>query len=137
MDWSTLAVVAVVGGFLLWRFGKAKQKTEQRAEAATQRLTRDNRLYQHIKSGMREYDWRRQDEAFQIRKHGELIFETAHMAAYKVVHFAEARVGFYFKDLNEYGLYGFFAGNGDDYFESYYRTDKTFQEEGRLLHDDH
>ncbi len=58
------------------------------------------------------------------------------MRAYHVNHFAESRVGFYFKDLNEYGLYGFFAGNDDDYIESYYRSDETFKLEGRLLHDD-
>jgi hypothetical protein len=45
-------------------------------------------------------------------------------------------VGFYFKDLDEYGLYGFFAGEGEEFFESYYRSDSTFQQEGQLLHDD-
>ena len=38
--------------------------------------------------------------------------------------------------LDEYGLYGFFAGNCDEFFHSYYRTDRTFQEEGQLLYDD-
>jgi hypothetical protein len=58
------------------------------------------------------------------------------MIAYNVDHFAETRVGFYFKDLNEYRMYGFFAGNGDETFESYYRTDSTFKKEETLLHDD-
>jgi hypothetical protein len=73
---------------------------------------------------------------YRRRKDGELIFEDTHMRAYHVDHFAESRVGFYFKDLNEFGLYGFFAGNDDDYFHSYYRSDQTFKLEGRLLHDD-
>jgi hypothetical protein len=36
-------------------------------------------------------------------------------------------------DHDEYGLYGFFAGNGDEFFESYYRTDRTFQKEEMLI----
>ncbi len=135
MDWTTIALLVAVGGFLLWR-GNVSEKDNERAEIARKRLERDNRLYQHIKAGMREYDWRRRDEKFTLRKDGELLFETAHMVVFNVSHFAEARVGFYFKDLEEYGLYGFFAGNDDEHFESYYRTDKTFQDEGRLLHDD-
>ena len=39
-------------------------------------------------------------------------------------------MGFYFKDLEECGLYGVFAGNDDDVIESYYRTDRIFREEG-------
>jgi len=31
-----------------------------------------------------------------------MLFETAHMVAYKVDHSAELRVGFYFKDLEVY-----------------------------------
>ena len=58
------------------------------------------------------------------------------MSAFHVSHFDESRVGFYFKDLGEYGLYGAFAGNGDEFIQSYYRTDRTFQEEARLLNND-
>jgi hypothetical protein len=132
MDWSLLLVLALVGGFLLWR----KSKKEEAAKIATDRLKRDTRLYQNIKAGMREYHWREHDQNFWKAESGAKLFETAHLSAFHVDHFAESRVGFYFKDLDEYGLYGFFAGNGDEFFESYYRTDRTFQEEGRLLHDD-
>ena len=92
--------------------------------------------YQHIKTGMREHNWRERDNDFWRAKDGERLFETAHLIAHRVDHVAESRVGFCFKDLNEYGLYGFFAGNADEFHESYDRTDKTFQEEGMLLHDD-
>ncbi len=61
--------------------------------------------------------------------------ENAHLQIYNVEHFAKSRLGFYFKDLNEYGLYSFFAGNDDDYIESF-RTDSTFKSEGQLLYDD-
>ncbi|UWU66114.1 hypothetical protein [Bradyrhizobium sp. NC92] len=132
MDWSLLLLLAIGGGFLLWR----QSKNAEKAQVANERLAKDNKLYQRIKEGMREYHWREREQDFWKAKNGQLLFETAHLAAYHVDHFAESRVGFYFKDLNEYGLYGFFAGNGDEFFESYYRTDKTFQEEGRLLHDD-
>ena len=132
MDWSLLGLLALVGAFFVWRSSKNAEK----AKAATERLDKDNRLYQHIKTGMREYHWRESKQNFWKAKNGELLFETAHLIAYRVDHFAESRVGFYFKDLNEYGLYGFFAGNGDEFYESYYRTDSTFQEEGMLLHDD-
>lgn len=135
MDWTTIALLVAVGGFLLWR-GSAAEKSEEKAESARARLKQDNRLYRNIKAGMREVNWRERDQGSRHRRDGEMIFENAHMAAYHVEHFAESRVGFYFKDLNEYGLYGFFAGSGDEFFESYYRTDKTFQEEGHLLHDE-
>jgi hypothetical protein len=128
MDWSVLAVLALVGVFFLWR----DQKHVEGAKVVSARLERDKRLYQHIKAGMREYDWRRREEPFRIHKDGDLLFETAHLSAFFVSHFAEARVGFYFKDINECGLYGYFAGNGDEFFESYYRSDKTFKTEGRL-----
>ncbi|MCK1723459.1 hypothetical protein [Bradyrhizobium sp. 141] len=132
MDWSLIAVLAIAGGFLLWR----QSKNAERAEAAKDRLARDNHLYQAIKAGMREYHWRERDHDFWKAKNGEKLFETAHLAAFRIDHFAESRVGFYFKDLDEHGLYSAFAGNGDELIESYYRTDGTFQQEGVLLHDD-
>ncbi|WP_431015145.1 hypothetical protein [Bradyrhizobium pachyrhizi] len=127
-------VPVLMGAFFLWR----RSKAEESAKVANARLHRDTLLYEHIKAGKREYDWRRRDESIQARKDGELVFETAHMAAYNVSHFAESRIGFYFKDIDEYGLYGFFAGEPGEYYDSYYRTDSTFKEEGRLLtrHDD-
>lgn len=132
MDWSLLAVLLVVGGFFLWR----QSRNAERAKVANERLEKDNRLYQHVKAGMREYNFRDRDNRFWKARDGELLFETAHLSAFHVDHVAESRVGFYFKDLDDFGLYGFFAGNGDEYRESYYRTDSTFQEEGQLLHDD-
>jgi hypothetical protein len=85
---------------------------------------------------VREYDWRRRENEFWGVKDGELLFETPHLSAFRVGHFAESRVGFYFKDIEEYGLYGFFAGEPGEYYDSYYRTDSTFQKEGRLLHNE-
>jgi hypothetical protein len=67
---------------------------------------------------MREYHWRERENDFWRAKGGELLFETAHLSAFHVSHFAESRVGFYFKDTEEFGLYGFFAGNDDDVFHS-------------------
>jgi hypothetical protein len=132
MDWWGWVLLGLVAGFFLWRRSKDKEK----AAVATEVLTNDNRLYQSIKAGMREVDWQNRAQPLKHYSDGELIFENAHMRAYHVDHFAETRVGFYFKDLNEYGLYGFFAGNGDEVHESYYRTNSTFKTEERLLYDD-
>jgi hypothetical protein len=132
MDWWGWVLLGLLAGFILWRHEKGKKESA----VATEILTNDNRLYQHIKAGMREVDWQNRGQAFKHHSDGELIFENAHMSAYHVEHFAETRVGFYFKDLNEYGLYSFFAGNGDETFENYYRTDSTFKTEGRLLYDE-
>jgi hypothetical protein len=129
MDWSFAIVLAIAGGFFLWR----QSKNTEKAQAANERLDRDTRLYQNIKAGMREYHWREREQPLWKAKNGEKVFETAHLSAFHVDHFAESRVGFYFKDLDEYGLYGFFAGNGDEFFESYYRTDRTFQKEEMLI----
>jgi hypothetical protein len=131
MDWSILVLV-LVGALFLWR----NQKNAAVAKAASDRLERDARLYQHIKTGMREYDWRDRDGLFWTAKDGELLFETAHLSAFHVHHFAESRVGFYFKDIDEFGLYGFFAGNGDEFYKSYFRTDRTFQKEEALMASD-
>ena len=132
MDWSLLLVLALVGVFFLWR----QSKNTEKAKAANERLERDTRLYRNIKAGMREYHWRERENDFWRAKDGELLFETAHLSAFCVSHFAESRVGFYFKGTKEFGLYGFFAGNDDDVFHSYYRTDRTFKKEEMLLTND-
>ena len=129
---SFLIVLVIAGGWYLWQ----RSRNVERAKVANERLAKDNRLYDHIKAGMREYHWRERDQPLWRAKHGEMVFETAHLQAFCLDHFAESRVGFYFKDLDEYGMHSFFAGNGDDFIESYYRTDSTFQKEGVLLHDE-
>ncbi|MDF0515749.1 hypothetical protein P0R31_00640 [Bradyrhizobium yuanmingense] len=128
---SWLIVLVIAGGWYLWQ----RSKNVERAKVANERLAKDNRLYERIKAGMREYHWRERDQPLWRAKHCEMVFETAHLQAFHLDNFAETRVGFYFKDINEYGMYSFFAGNGDDFIESYYRTDSTFQKEGMLLHD--
>ena len=132
MDWTLVVVLVLAGVFFLWR----QSKNTEKAKAANERLERDTRLYRNIKAGMREYHFREREQDFWRAKDGELLFETAHLSAFRVSHFAESRVGFYFKDTEEFGLYGFFAGNDDDVFHSYYRTDRTFQKEEMLLTND-
>jgi hypothetical protein len=132
IDWLIILLVLSVGGFFLW----LTTKKTGRAKVASDRLQRDIRLYEHIQTGMREYDLRDQKERFGEAKNGQLLFETAHMSASHVDHPIQSRVGFYFKDINEFGLYGFFAGEGDEFQESYYRSDRTFQQEELLLYDD-
>src|SRR4051794_13930657 len=107
MDSSLLILLVVVAGFFLWR----QTENREKAQAANERLERDTRTYRNIKSGMREYHFRDKDNKFWKAKDGELLFETAHLSAFHVNHPAESRVGFYFKDTEEFGLYGFFAGN--------------------------
>jgi len=94
MDWPTIAVLALVGAFFLWRHSKGVKA----AKIASDRLANDTRLYRSIKSGMREYHFREREQDFWKAKEGELLFETAHLSAFHVDHFAESRVGFYFKD---------------------------------------
>jgi hypothetical protein len=133
MDWSFLVVLVPAGAFILWR----RQKQAEAAKDASNRRKRDGRLYEHISAGMREYEWRIHEglcedlfcRALRKAKDGELLFETAHLSAFHVNHGPEYRVGFYFKDIDEFGLYGLFVGNGDETITSYYRTDRTFQED--------
>lgn len=87
MDWSVLILLAFGAAFFLWQSSKNKE----RAAAANERLTKDNRLYQHIKVGMREYDWQKRDQSFRHHEDGTVIFENAHMKAHSVSHFAETR----------------------------------------------
>lgn len=69
MDWSIIVVLAFVGAFFLWRSSKNAEK----AKIATERLEKDNRLYQHIKSGMREYHFREHEQDFWKAKDGALF----------------------------------------------------------------
>jgi hypothetical protein len=129
MDWSILLVLALIGAFFWWRHNKGVEA----AKAANARLASDTRLNEHIKAGVRELQWHRREEVFRLPKDGELLLETPHMSAFNVRHFAESRVGFYFKDIEEYGLFGSFVGEPGEYYDSYYRTDRTFQKEQRLV----
>lgn len=133
MQWWLIVIVVGAAWFVWW-----SSRKEEIATAAAEQLEKDKLLYQHIKAGMREYHWREKQDLKSVlhKKDGDVIFETAHMVAYHVDHFAETRVGFHFKDLEEFGLYGGFAGNDDDFFESYYRSDSTFQKEDRLVYDE-
>ncbi len=76
MDWSLVAVLALVGGFFLWRH----QKNTERAKAATERLAKDNRLYQHIKAGMREYNWRKDQISRTQTNTGSMAFSLVNRA---------------------------------------------------------
>jgi hypothetical protein len=129
MEWPTLLLCIMVGAFFLWR----RNRDAKAARVASERLEKDTTLYRHIKTGMREYHWREREQNFWDVKSGGILFETAHLSAFKVDHFAEFRVGFHFKDINEFGMYGHFAGDADDFYESYYRTDQSFQKEERLV----
>jgi hypothetical protein len=133
MDWTLVVVLVLAGVFFL---GRRQSKNTEKAKAANERLERDTRLHRNIKAGMREYHFREREQEFWRAKDGKLLFETAHLSAFSVGHVAESRVGFYFKDTEEFGLYGFFAGNDDDVYHSYYRTDRTFQKEEMLLTND-
>ena len=123
-----LVLVLIVGGFFLWRFSRQTAQASQ--------VEKDIRLYEHIQNGMREYDLRTQKETFREPKNGQLLFETATMSAFHVDHPIQTRVGFHFKDINEFGLYGFLEGDGDEFQESYYRSDRAFVKEELLLYDD-
>ncbi len=58
------------------------------------------------------------------------IYETDVFAACYVSHYAENRYGFYFKDTNEFGLYGiFFADGRDEPYRSFLRSDAKFEAE--------
>ena len=90
MDWSFLMIAVPVGAFILWR----SQKQAEAVKVASAKLERDKLLYEHIKTGMREYDWRKREglceelfsRTLRKAKDGELLFETAHLSAFHVNH---------------------------------------------------
>jgi len=125
--YAIISVILIIYLLVIYQKRKAAKNKEH--------LRRDNRTYEHIKRGMREYSWQSEKKdvsnKFLDAKHKEALFENADMIAYKVKHFAEFRIGFFFKEINEYGLYGTF-----DEFVNYYRTNEDFQKEERLIHDE-
>jgi hypothetical protein len=63
------------------------------------------------------------------------IYETGTLAVRYVPHFAESRTGFYFKDTDEYALYGvFLADSRDEPYRSFYRSDANFEAENYIDH---
>ena len=66
---------------------------------------------------------------------GGLEMETRLFDVYRVQHYAEIRHGFHFKDTDEYALYGvFYADNRDEPYRSYFRSNRTFEDETLLDH---
>ena len=130
-EWALFLLLAV-GAFFYWQH----KRNSERSVIANERLDRDTQLFRAIKSAKREYEFYTRDQPYKFHEDGELVYETPHYAVYNVRHFAESRLSFYFRDTEEYGLYGFFAGNPGEYFDSYYRTDNTFQKEQSLIHRD-
>jgi hypothetical protein len=61
------------------------------------------------------------------------VYETKTLAVRYVSHFAESRMGFHFKDTDEYALYGvFIADNPDKPYRSFYRSDAFFKAENHI-----
>jgi hypothetical protein len=130
MDPWTIFTIVLVGGYLIWLHLKNK-KAEEKAQIAKETLRREQKLYENIKKGMREFLWWMQQgdnlEKHKNAQHREVLFENADLVAYKVnPDYEEGRIGFYFKETGDYGMFGIFYGNGDERHESYYRTNKTF-----------
>src|SRR4051812_44993806 len=115
LNWPLLLVVLLAGGFLLWLLSRNADE----AKEVSGRLQRDIRLYEHIQTGMREYDLRYPKGRPPEMQNVQMIFETNRMSVFQVDHQIQTRVGFYFKDIDEYGLYGFIAEAGDEFLESY------------------
>ena len=132
LEWLIILLVLIVGGFFLWRSSRSTDRDFRPAG----KTAKDIRLYERIQDGMREYDARTEKERFREAQNGQLLFETEKMSAFHVDHPIQTRVGFHFKDINEFGLYGFLAGDGDEFQESYYRSDRAFVTEELLLYDD-
>lgn len=138
MDPSTVIFLLIFGAFIFLGYKKDKEKKEK----AQNIIARDNKLYANIQRGKREYDWRQNQENYRNLlkqpQHRSLLFENADMIAFNLEHFAEFRIGFYFKDINEYGIYSFFVGNDPDIdvFETLYRSDAEFKKEQILICDD-
>lgn len=139
MDPWLIFGLVLAGAYMLW-LNKSNQKKEEAAIIAKDTLRRENKLYENIKKGVREHDWRMNEkdyfEKFLHAKHGDYLFETADLKAVKLDNVSDLRIGFYIKESNEYGIYSHFSGNDDYTHEGYYRTDSLFQKEELLAHDD-
>lgn len=125
----TSLITLFIGIFVYWRH----KKVEELAIKAKERMKKDTILYNYIRKGIREYEWFVRDDftKWLDYKDKEIILENAHFIVYKLDHFAEFRLGFYIKEINDYGIYGSF-----DEFKKYYRTDSSFTNEESLIYDD-
>lgn len=125
----TTLITFLVGAFVYWRH----KKNEEKILKAKETIKRDTILYNNIKKGLREYKWFVKDDftKWMDYKDKDIILENAHIIVYRLDHFAEFRLGFYIKEIDEYGIYGSFDG-----FEEYYRSDNSFTKEESLMYDD-
>jgi hypothetical protein len=144
MDPSTIIFLLIFGVFIFLGYKKDKEKQER----AQKKIAHDTKLYENIKKGKREFNWRMETDKDNFRslywktleneEPRALLFETADMIAFSLWHRPETRIGFYFKDINEYGLYTSFVGNDpeNDFFEMFYRSDEEFKTKQILIYDD-
>ena len=63
------------------------------------------------------------------------VYETDVLAVCYVPHIMESRIGFHFKDTDEYALYSVFYADGrDEPYRSFYRSDANFEAENYIEH---
>ncbi len=93
------------------------------------RKIKDTKFKQRLRSAVAEFYSQRSDDDSE----GEISYETDMLAVCHVYHVAEIRLGFHFKDTNEYGLYGsFYDDERHRKYKSFYRSDKDFEAEEYL-----
>ena len=86
----------------------------------------DTKCLIRLRSAMRDYFLAQSPD----RRDGTFVYGKT--SVQQVPHFAESRYGIHLRDTNAYGLHGIFYHDDGEVFESYYRSDNTFEKEARL-----
>ncbi|WP_156438238.1 hypothetical protein [Bradyrhizobium valentinum] len=94
------------------------------------RAYRDRRLRDDLKIAMTCFDKRRDDQEdfYEDNEYQVTPLWQPHRAFSP-----EDQFGIFYKKLNEYGVYSFFAADDDKTYHSYYRSDASFSNQSVLM----
>ena len=102
------------------------------------RKIKDTKFKQRIDAAVAEFHaFNIDNRVSRLGPPGEtpFVYETDVLAVCYVRHIMESRIGFHFKDTNEYALYSVFYADGRDKpYRSFYRSDAAFEAENYIEH---
>lgn len=118
-----------------WRWQPAMLNTKEQEHLVKYiREVKDRKFRERLKEAVKEFDIARGVKFDLEITDGGMLYESRNIAVYKLQDYAESMEGYWFKDTNEYGVHSsFYDDERDKSYESWYRSDRTFEKRESLL----